>query len=282
MITALSVISQAFDGHAMVSRAQALSQMAPERRMATLLAFARTVEATATDDALSIFDLLLDDLFKGAARTGKKRRLDTLRDLDSAARVLRDVARVVRDPQCRDAAVRLTVTATHDDATIDAAIAVIDTLARSPNDHYQQEILDQYPTVRRFLPTLLRTLRFGGIAGARPLREALDFLTALEGPRPPAVDDAPLTAIPNAWRDRVRGPGPGDPVDRKAYTCAVLERTQVVLRRHDLFVAPSEKWTDLRTGLLQGGVWEAARSRVCRALDHALDPAVELVAMNVN
>jgi len=78
----------------------------------------------------------------------------------------------------------------------------------------------------------------------------------------------------------VRGPGPSAPVDRKAYTCAVLEQTQVALRRHDLFVAPSEKWADPRIGLLQGGVWEAARPRVCRALDHAFDPAVELAALD--
>ena len=43
-------------------------------------------------------------MLHGAARAGKKKRLETIRDLDAAALVLRDVARVVRDPRCRDAA----------------------------------------------------------------------------------------------------------------------------------------------------------------------------------
>jgi hypothetical protein len=43
-----------------------------------------------------VFDRLLDEMLHGAARAGKKKRLETIRDLDAAALVLRDVARVVR------------------------------------------------------------------------------------------------------------------------------------------------------------------------------------------
>jgi len=50
-------------------------------------------------------------------------------------------------------------------------------------------------------------------------------------------------------------------VDRRAYTFAALEQAQVALRRRDLFVAPSEKWADPRTALLQGAAWEAASNR---------------------
>ena len=182
--------------YAMVSRAQALSQMAPDRRLATLLAFARALEATATDEALDVFDRLLDDLFHEAVRSGKKTRLETIRDLDVAALVLRDVARVVRDPHCRDPEVRAIVATLHGEATIDAAIAVVDALARPPDDHYQREIVAQYPTLRRFLPTLLRTLRFDGIPGTRPLREALAFLAALDGPPRPTSSKRPLLPCP--------------------------------------------------------------------------------------
>jgi hypothetical protein len=269
--------------HAQVSRAQAVSQMAPDRRVATLLAFARALEVTATDDALDVFDRLLDDLFHGAVRLGKKKRLETIGDLDTAARVLRDVARVVRDPQCRDTDIRGTVATIHGEALIDAAIAIVDDLARPPDDHYQQEIVDQYPTLRRFLPTLLRTIHFAGIAGTAPLREALEFLAALDGPHPPEIIEAPLAAVPKAWRARVVNPDaharPAYQVDRRAYTCAVLEQTQAALRRHDLFVTPSERWADPRAKLLQGPAWESARARVCRALNHALDPAVELAVL---
>jgi len=265
--------------HAATARAQVLDHLPPARRVATLLAFARVLEATALDDALEVFDQVLDELLRGAARTGKKERLRTLRDLDSAALVLRDVARVVRDRRYRDAEVREAIADAHGEGEIDAAIATVEALARPPNDHYHYEILAQYPTVRRFLPTLLRTVRFGGVAAARPILEAVDFLTALEGPQPPALAEAPLAVVPKAWRERVGGAGL--PLDRKAYTFAVLEQVQAALRRHDLFVAPSRKWADPRVKLLQGSAWEAARPQVCRALHHALDPKAELVALSL-
>ena len=44
---------------------------------------------------------------------------------------------------------------------------------------------------------------------------------------------------------------------------------------------PSRKWADPRVKLLHGAAWEAARPQVCRALHHALDPKVELVALSL-
>jgi hypothetical protein len=56
-----------------------------ERRMATLLAFVRTLEATAQDDVLDLFDIVVTTLFTDAAKVGKKARPRTIRDLDAAA-----------------------------------------------------------------------------------------------------------------------------------------------------------------------------------------------------
>ncbi len=270
--------------HATTARAQALERLAPDRRVATLLAFARVLEVRAMDDALDVFDRVLDEILRGAARADKEERLRTARAFDAAALVLRDVARVVRDPRYRDGEVRAMVAAAHGEAEVDAAIAAVDALARPPDDHYQREILAQHPTVRRFLPALLRTIRFKGTAGAGPpLLTALDFLATLEEAHPPDMVEAPLAAIPKVWRARVVNPDAADRpdyhVDRRAYTLAVLEQTQAALRRRDLFVAPSEKWADPRAALLQGAAWEAARPRICRALNHALDPAVELAVL---
>ncbi len=266
--------------HATTSRAQALERLAPDRRVATLLAFAWALEATAMDDALDVFDRILDEMLRGATRAGKKERLRTVGTLDTAALILRDVARVVRDAGVHASEVRDAVALTHGDATIDHAIAVVDDLARPPDDHFQREILAQYPTVRRFLPTLLRTIRFNGTVSAGSLLVALDFLAMLEQAHPPDIVEAPLTVVSKAWRHRVVRPDgrPDYHVDRRAYTFAVLEQAQAALRRRDLFVAPSEKWGDPRTALLHGAAWEAARPRVCRALNHALDPTVELAA----
>ena len=44
------------------------------RRTATLLAFVRTLEATAQDDLLDLFDIVVTTFFTDAAKVGKKAR----------------------------------------------------------------------------------------------------------------------------------------------------------------------------------------------------------------
>ena len=70
---------------ATVAEAQAVARMPLERRMATLLALVRTLEATTQDDVLDLFDIAVTALFTEAAKVGKKTRLRTIRDLDAAA-----------------------------------------------------------------------------------------------------------------------------------------------------------------------------------------------------
>jgi hypothetical protein len=58
--------------YAAAARAQAISRMAPERRTATLLAFAHAFERTAMDDAIDVLDGLVSDIVRGAHKEGKR------------------------------------------------------------------------------------------------------------------------------------------------------------------------------------------------------------------
>lgn len=62
---------------ATIAKAQAVARMPLERRMATLLAFVRTLEATAQDDVLDLLDIVVTKLFSDAAKIGKRARLRT-------------------------------------------------------------------------------------------------------------------------------------------------------------------------------------------------------------
>jgi hypothetical protein len=77
--------------HAATSWAAVIARMPSDRRVATLLAFARAFEVTALDDALDLLDLIITDLLTQAKLAGEKERLRTLGDLDAAALQLRDV-----------------------------------------------------------------------------------------------------------------------------------------------------------------------------------------------
>jgi hypothetical protein len=66
-------------------RAQTISRMSHDHKMATLLSFAHVMEETAQDDALDVLDLLIAELIRDSANEGKKDRLRTLKSMDEAA-----------------------------------------------------------------------------------------------------------------------------------------------------------------------------------------------------
>lgn len=79
--------------------------------------------------------------------------------------------------------------------------------------------------------------------------------------------------IPRSWQRYVlpcsttRENGQQEPrVDRATYTVCVVERLHESLRRHDVFVDPSERWGDPRAKLLQGEQWEGIRAQICQTL----------------
>jgi hypothetical protein len=91
----------------------------------------------------------------------------------------------------------------------------------------------------------------------------LKFLLDIEGQSRPDMSNAPIDVANQGWKRLVINDGQ---VDRRAYTLCVLERLQDSLRRRDIYVSPSERWSDPRAKLLQGSTWEKAKPQVCKTL----------------
>ncbi len=271
---------KALAAYALTANAQTISRLTPDRRAATLLAFVRTLEVTAHDDALDVLDLLIQELLMTVERVGKQHRLRTLGDLDGAALTLAEVNATLLTPTWKEAQVHAYLNAQR--PRLEAAIATIHQIARPADTHYEEELLARYITVRRFLPTLLRTITFGGTPAGRQVLEALRFLTMLEGQKKPNTQGAPLACVPERWRRYVAPKGGG--IDRKAYTLCVLEQLHEGLRRRDLFVPGSGRWADPRAKLLSGSAWEAAKPSVCQVLGRSptADPDLVLWARELD
>ena len=260
--------------YAATTWANLIARMPDDRRIATLVAFAHAFEIRALDDALDLLDLLITDVVAEAQRIGQKERLRTMRELDTAARRLRVACEILLDETYEDAQIRTQVFAQIPREQLLAAAATVETLTRSPDDRYYPELVDRYRRVRRFLPTLLCTVAFEGTQAGQPIRQALCFLTAIEGRHKPDMSVAPLEIVSGAWRRWVLT-GNGH-VDRRAYTLCFLERLQDSLRRRDVFVPKSERWGDPRAKLLHGAEWDAVRIQVCRSLGRQPTAAGEL------
>ena len=161
--------------HAQSAWAQTLSRMGTDRRLATLLIFVQHLEFSATDDALELFDGLMTSLALKGETKRKQDRLRTLKDLDQAALVLQDAARVLLDAATPDLDVRRAVFALIGETRLSEAASIVRTLASEDADPAPEALSGQYTTVRRFLPTFLRTVEFEGTPGARPLLDAWNF-----------------------------------------------------------------------------------------------------------
>jgi len=267
---------QALTRLAMTAKADTLQRFTESRRLATLVAFAATVEAVALDDALDLFDILLTEIFSDATKAGQTARLRTLKDLDAAALQLAHVGRLVLHPDVTDEQLRHAIFRSLPPEELETAVVQIEQVARPPEDLYYEELQQQWRRVRHFLPAVLATIRFGATPAGAPIRAALDELTLQE--HRVQRKQPPLEVVTKAWRKYVLKED--GVIDRKAYTFCCLDRVRAAVRRRDLFVTPSLRYADARSGLLSGAAWEAARPLVCRSLVHSLSADETLATLS--
>jgi TnpA family transposase len=252
-----------------VSWAPSIARMADDRRMAVLLAFAYVYETKALDDALDLLDMLITEITAQAKRTGEKKRIRSLGDLDKAALKLSDFGDLFIQHEKDNNLTALIYKAIPKDA-IAGAVEIIRQIAKPNHDKYYDELLEQYNTVRRFLPTLLNTIKFQATKEGKPGQEVMEFLATMEGKRQPSFKDAPLDIVNAGWRGVVIN-AKSKEVDRPGYTLCAMDNLQANLRSRDVFIERSERWCDPRAKLLKGAPWEKNKNPVCRSLNLGTD-----------
>ncbi|MFO7642718.1 MAG: Tn3 family transposase [Candidatus Competibacteraceae bacterium] len=251
------------------AKVSVIQRLPAARRLATLVAFVQSLEATAQDDALEVLEILLRDLFVDAVRADRNARLRTLKDLDRAALTLAETCALLLDEAVPDRELRSRMLARTPPEVLEQALRQVQALTRPPHDVYFRELDHHYRSVRRYLPALLEHLRFGASPAGAPVVAALDWLRVNASRAKPA-NDAPRAVIAKAWQHHVLDEK--DQVNLRAYTFCVLDELRAALRRRDVFATPSWRYADPRVGLLSGAEWEAARPIICRTLGLPADP----------
>ncbi|HAM21353.1 MAG TPA: Tn3 family transposase, partial [Actinobacteria bacterium] len=258
--------------YAGAAKAQAIARLPEARRLATLLAFIKALEASAQDDVLDLFETLVTRIFNHAVRKGREARLRDLRDLDSAALTLSQVCALVLDDTVPALALRDRVFNTVSQDALQAAVTRVKSLTRPPDDPYFDELLGQLVRIRRFLPKLVRSVVFGAMPAGQSLLGALQYFRRMED-RNVRGEAPPLDFVPKSWRRRVIVNGTVDP---RAWTLCLVDLMRGALRRREVFATPSLRFADPRIGLLDGAAWEAARPAVCRSLGKSGKPSEEI------
>jgi hypothetical protein len=136
-------------------KAQAIARMPEERRIAALVAFARTLEAQAQDDALDLFDALVSDMVSTSKGLDRKKRMRTLKDLDAAALTMLGACVPLLDPTLPDETslgeLRARTFAATGREELSRAIDTVGAVARPPEEEHREELVRRWNTARAFL-----------------------------------------------------------------------------------------------------------------------------------
>jgi len=246
------------------AKTTAIGRLSYERKMATLVAFAHHFEATAQDDALDILSIVLSELFSKAKRANHKRRLRTIKDLDLAAATLIDACKVVLDNNLVDQEVRAEIFNRVGYEGLLDAVAEANALIQPPDDIFYRELEDKEQTVKNFLPALLRIIHFDGNHAGKPIIQALDWLKGK------SKKEAPMKLVSKKWKRYVFDKD--NKFNKTAYVFCVIDKLQSALKRRDIFVQPSWRYSDPRANLHGGKEWESMRPMICRSLNLTVEP----------
>ncbi len=261
---------------ARAGKPSAIAALQEPRRTATVAALFHTLEAAAQDDAAELAEALLTDLVKDAEAAEKQARLRSLRDLDDAAILLRDMAALVFKEdalpldQWRHALFQRLPR-----ADLVAAMAEVDAIARPHDAKPYAELRSRWRRARRLFFNIVTRLQMDAAPGGKAVHEALRYLATTADWSHATMRDAPTAAIPKAWQPLVLD-ADGRVIDPKAYVFAVIDAWRAAVKRRDIFASPGTRYGDPRRGLLDGATWQASKLVVCRALNRSLDVAARL------
>lgn len=256
--------------HAGMISMHKIARMPENKRTAILVAFTKAYETIALDEALDVLDLLIAYIASEAKKLGQKKRLRSLKDLDKSALLLAEACALLLNESMQDEILRPTIFAKISRDKLTKSIATVHELARPYDDNFQDEMVEQYGRVRRFLPKLLNDIEFKAAPAGENTLDAYHYLASLLESRKQLLDDAPLDIVSNPWKHLVFDKE--GRVNKRGYTLCFLDKLQDSLRRRDVYVENSDRWGDPRAKLLQGHEWQSNRINVCRSLGHPLDP----------
>lgn len=257
---------------AITAKSTAVSRLPVERKMATLVAFIHNLEASAHDDSLDVLSMLLRDLFSRAKQAHKKTRLRTIKDLDQAAATLSDACKLLLNSEQSDQELREQIYTSVGYERLIRAVDDVNAIIEPPDNVFYQELEQKKNTVKRFLPTFLRVIKFDANEAGKPLAQSLDWLRDKQNGEPP------MAVVGTSWKRHVIDDD--GKIDQMAYTFCVLEKLQMALSRHDVFVKPSWRYTDPRANLHSGSEWEAIRPMICRSLNLTTNPAATIANLS--
>ena len=262
---------------ATTAKVTAINRLSNEKRTAILVAFVHCLEYTAQDDAMDVLDMLLRDIFSAAQAADRKARLRSIRDLDRAAILLAEACYTLLDPSLPETSLRSKIDSDIGLENLELAVNSVKALTRPPHNVFYEELEKKRRTVSRFMHKLLTIIQFESNPEARPLLQALTYLKDKNNNK-----KLPLGIINKSWFPYVYDEN-GE-INNSALTFCFLNQLHTAIKKRDVFIHPSWRYCDPRSGLLSSQEWNNARQMICRSLNLSTDykPMLDALALELD
>lgn len=250
-------------------KARSIEQMGHAKKLAALLCFAQHYEAVAIDDAIEVFDLLLQKYMNDLKLSQKKATLRSAKDLDKAAIILAEACTFILNDEVSSIDLRQNIYEQIAKIKLQEAREKVLELTKQAVDNSAKVLRGKYNSARKFLPAFLELINLIALPNTQPLLDAFNFLKKQEREKAGGVNfnKAPKTFIPDNWKLYIF-PTP-DKISKPHYTLCLVEQIRLAIRRRDVFVHPSIKWTDPRKELLHGDAWSKIKPAICKGLNRS-------------
>ena len=188
-----------------VLSAQHFSRFDTPRRLATLVVFAREMEAILTDAALAMFDKMLGAVFRRAENKHKENVVARAKALDAPTRALLGMAKAMLAAKDKGEDQVAAVERALGWKRLKALVEEADkTVANARTDNLQ-EIVERHATVRHIAPVLLGAFTFRSWKSGDALLDALDVLREIHANGARKFPAHPPTAfLSPTWRKLVK------------------------------------------------------------------------------
>ena len=234
-----------------------ISRFDAPRRLATLVVFAREMEAVLTDAALAMFDKMLGAVFRRADRAHKTNVVDRAKTLDASARALLGMAKAMLAAKARNEDQVAAVEHALGWERLKTLVAETEAVVADTRPDNLGEVVERYASVRRMSSIVLGAFAFRSWKENDPLIAALDVVRELHasGARNLPVR-APTGFLRPMWRKVVKTDAG---LDRRAYEVAVMMALRERLRSGDVWVEGSRAFRAFDDFLLASDAFESRR-----------------------
>jgi TnpA family transposase len=247
------------------------------RRRATLLALVQYLERTATDDVLTIFESILAGLNLRGEQRRRQEHLKTLPELNLEALKMREALLPVLDATISNAKLRSAILEKLSLEQLTATLERVATLAHDKDDRMSEVWENAINTLSQFFIAFISDIKFEGTIAANDLLEALRWLKRSAGTAQSTWGEVPRKFIPSSWLPMVF---PNGVLKRPSYLICAAQQLFQFLKRREVFVRRSTRYTDPRGQLLQGIAWQDVKADVCRSLGLSEQPKGSLETMS--